>query len=85
VEEVLLMSKVQELGGPAPPPNAVGWRATPNGRYYNYEEKVGEDVQERRRDGVVVYAQTFYYAQQKACALLRLASEHIDIELEEEK
>ena len=68
-----------------PPPTAVPWLATPNGRYYDHEREVGESVEARRKTGVVVHAQTAYDARQKASRELGLSPEHIDLKQQEEK
>jgi hypothetical protein len=68
-----------------PPGKPVEWAAKANGRYYDWEHIVGIEIAKKRAAGIVVVAQSFYYARIEACRELQLAPEHIDIEMKEEQ
>lgn len=61
-----------------PPGKDNRWEATWNGQLYDYENRPPICT-------VVVTEQTAHLARQRACTLLRVAPEHIDIKLLEER
>ena len=68
-----------------PPPGKVKWRAKPNGLYYDFENHPSIGVVKKRTGkGIIVIAQTAYYALREASRELQLAPEHIDLEMLDE-
>lgn len=65
----------------------VRWTGTPTGSYYDHEvdDKMPEQTVLKRAQGVVVIAQTYFYAQQRASTELGLAPEHVEVKQCESK
>ena len=61
----------------AGPAGKVAYCAKPDGRFYDYEELVTEEVTRKRKEGVIVFAQGHYYALREASRELQLSPEHI--------